>query len=164
MLYCESANWQEMTDKARLVVAKQLEVENGIMARSLLPTELSHSMNFVVQPEHTTSYIDARLPEVLATCTLVMWMETVASLAVQPYLTEGYITVGIDLSVEHLSFTTVNQTLQIECSVTTVTGNFVDFDIVATVNAKTVGKGKHRRAIISQKLIQRQISKQLKEN
>ncbi|MBV9389327.1 MAG: hypothetical protein JOZ78_23135 [Chroococcidiopsidaceae cyanobacterium CP_BM_ER_R8_30] len=129
------------------------------MVKAQIPVDLRHSLDFLVRPEHTTSHLDARLPDVLATNVIVLWMETVAALAVQPYLRDGYITVGIRIDLEHLAFTPINDILHIEANISQIQGSFIDYNLVAVNNMETVGKAKHRRAIVSPKLIQRQILK-----
>ncbi len=131
------------------------------MVKAQIPVDLKLTMDFLVMPEHTTSHLDSRLPEVLATCVIVMWMETVAALAVQPYLTEGYITVGLRIDLEHFTFTPMGHTIDIEANISNIQGNFIDYNLIAISNMEIIGKAHHRRAVISQKLIQRQISKKL---
>lgn len=88
-----------------------------------------------------------------------MWMETVTSLALQPHLLEEYITVGIRIDITQMAFVPVGDTIQLEVNVSNVDGNFVDFHILAARDAISIGKAEHRRAIVSRKLIQRQLSK-----
>jgi fluoroacetyl-CoA thioesterase len=137
-------------------------METKIMLKTQIPVDLKLTMNFLVMPEHTTSHLDARLPEVLATCVMVQWMETVAVLAVQPYLTEGYITVGLKIDLEHFTFTPMGHNIHIYANISNIQGNFINYDLVAVSNTEIVGKAHHRRAVVSQKLIQRQISKKTK--
>jgi fluoroacetyl-CoA thioesterase len=124
-----------------------------------IPRDLTYAMDFVVTPEHTIAYLDDRLPSILSTSTLVIWMETVATFAVQSYLCDGYITVGVNINLEHLTFTLVGQTIHVNATVSNLDGNFINFHLLAVSEGVIVGKADHHRAIISQKVIHRKILK-----
>jgi predicted thioesterase len=91
---------------------------------------------------------------------MVALMEGAACEAIDEALPEGQTTVGIALSIEHLSATPVGLEVRAEAEVTAVEGKVITFDVTAYDEAGPIGKGTHKRCIVnSQKFLEKTYSK-----
>ena len=70
----------------------------------------------------------------------------VAGDLIQPYLAEGWITVGAVVNVRHLAATPVGATVTARAEVTEVGKNTVTFTVEAHDGVEKIGDGTHVRA------------------
>lgn len=97
---------------------------------------------------------------VYATPCMVALMEGAACDAVAEALEEGQTTVGTGLNIEHISATPVGLEVRAEAEVTAVEGKVITFDLRAFDEAGEIGRGTHRRVIVSsQKFLDKAYSK-----
>jgi predicted thioesterase len=85
---------------------------------------------------------------VLSTPTMIALMEKAAQTSVQPFMTEGYVTVGIEINIKHLRATPVGMRVTAESVLTRVEGKQLDFQVTARDEKGVVGSGTHARAIV----------------
>ena len=102
-----------------------------------------------VEREDTASVVGSGSLLVYATPCMVALMEGAACEAIAPALPEDKTSVGIELSVSHVSATPVGMDVYATAEVTAVDGNTVTFNIAAFDEAGKIGEGTHKRAIIS---------------
>jgi predicted thioesterase len=76
-------------------------------------------------------------------------MEGAACEAVNAAIPEEKTTVGIELSISHLSATPVGMEVRAEAELTAIDGNTLSFTVTAYDEAGKIGEGTHKRAIIS---------------
>lgn len=86
---------------------------------------------------------------VYATPCMVALMEGAACEAVNAAIPEEKTTVGIELSISHLSATPVGMEVRAEAELTAIYGNTLSFTVTAYDEAGKIGEGTHKRAIIS---------------
>ena len=86
---------------------------------------------------------------VYATPCMVAMMEGAACEAIDPVMPEGHTSVGIALNIEHLAATPVGMEVRAEATVTAVEGKIITFELEAFDEAGLIGKGTHKRCIIS---------------
>lgn len=86
---------------------------------------------------------------VYATPCMVALMEGAACEAVNAAIPEEKTTVGIELSISHLSATPVGMEVRAEAELTAIDGNTLSFTVTAYDEAGKIGEGTHKRAIIS---------------
>ena len=86
---------------------------------------------------------------VYATPCMVALMEGAACEAVSAAIPEEKTTVGIELTISHLSATPVGMEVRAEAELTAVDGNTLTFTVTAYDEAGKIGEGTHKRAIIS---------------
>ena len=86
---------------------------------------------------------------VYATPCMAAMMEGAACEAIDPVMPEGHTSVGIALSIEHLSATPVGVEVKAEATVTAVEGNIITFDLKAYDEAGLIGQGTHKRCIVA---------------
>jgi predicted thioesterase len=86
------------------------------------------------------------MPAVFATPMMIYLMEVTAGDLIQPYLPEGWITVGAVVNVRHLAATPVGATVTARAEVTEVGKNTVTFSVEAHDGIEKIGEGIHVRA------------------
>lgn len=97
---------------------------------------------------------------VYATPCMIALMEGAACNAIDEAIPEGKTSVGIELSISHISATPVGMEVRAEAEVIAVEGSVVTFSITAFDEAGKIGEGTHKRAIIScQKFLEKTYAK-----
>jgi fluoroacetyl-CoA thioesterase len=87
---------------------------------------------------------------VLATPAMIALMEASALAAIDPLLPEGQASVGIEISVRHLSATPVGEEIIASAIVTQIDGKRVTFEVRAWDRKELIGEGTHVRYIIDE--------------
>lgn len=103
----------------------------------------------LVEREDTAYEVGSGSLLVYATPCMVALMEGAACEAVAAAIPEEKTTVGIELSISHLSATPVGMEVRAEAELTAVEGSILTFTVVAYDEAGKIGEGTHKRAIIS---------------
>ncbi len=98
--------------------------------------------------EWTIAHYDARLPAVLSTPAMIGMMEAATSLAVQPALTLGSITVGTRVEVDHLKAVPMRTVVTASARLTDISGRVLGFDVEARAGELLIGRGRIYRAIV----------------
>ena len=80
---------------------------------------------------------------------MVALMEGAACEAIAAALGENETTVGTELNIQHLSATPVGMDVRAEATVTAVDGRVISFEVTAYDEAGPIGKGTHKRALVS---------------
>jgi fluoroacetyl-CoA thioesterase len=86
---------------------------------------------------------------VLSTPSMIALMERASIQAVQAYLPEGHTTVGFEVHVKHFGATPKGKNVTVRAELIEVDGRKLRFRVEAHDEAKKVGEGTHRRAIIA---------------
>ena len=102
--------------------------------------------SYEIQQHHTTGHAGAAL---FATPSMIGLMEVVCMEAVQPHLEKDQTTVGIHVCVSHEKPATPGETVEISCQLTEVDGRKLQFDVEARIGDRILGRGTHRRAVMS---------------
>ena len=103
----------------------------------------------VVCESNTAAAVGSGMVPVFATPFMIALMEGAACEAVAAAIPEEKTTVGIELSISHLSATPVGMEVRAEAELTAVEGSILTFTVVAYDEAGKIGEGTHKRAIIS---------------
>jgi predicted thioesterase len=111
-----------------------------------IPVGTSFVRRDVVTKEQTVGHFVPGMPEVYGTLMLILHMETAAADAIQPFLPEGWVSVGIEVNVTHLAATPVGATVTSKAVVTAVGEKDVTFAVEAHDGVDLIGSGTHRRA------------------
>ncbi|MBK9314339.1 MAG: thioesterase family protein [Acidobacteria bacterium] len=91
---------------------------------------------------------DPMLPPVYSTPAMIYLMEVAAAGAMQPYLPEGFISVGVEINVRHAAATPIGDHVTARATVLEVVDNLVKFDVEAHDNRQLIGSGTHIRAVL----------------
>ncbi len=102
----------------------------------------------VVEKGHFASVWGSGGLDVFATPCMIAFMEGACLQLAQKSLPEGQTTVGVNVSVDHLKPSGLNQKLRICAKLASVEGRALLFDVEAYDEDGLIGKGTHKRAII----------------
>ena len=113
-----------------------------------IPEGAAAERSQVVTEEMTVAYHHPDMPPVFGTPLMIYLMEVTASDAIEKYLPEGWVTVGVVVNVKHLAATPVGATVTAKAKVLSVDGHTVTFAIEAHDGVEKIGEGTHVRAIV----------------
>ncbi|WP_146512364.1 thioesterase family protein [Thalassoglobus neptunius] len=89
------------------------------------------------------------LPPVLSTPHLIWNLETAAMELLDEFLSDGEISLGVHVDVEHLSAALIGDSVQFRATVVNASEKEVLFRVDATLAETVVSRGLHRRRIVS---------------
>lgn len=102
-----------------------------------------------VEREDTAAEVGSGSLMVYATPCMVALMEGAACEAIADAIPEGKTSVGIALDIQHTSATPVGLQVRAEAEVTEIEGSILTFQITAYDEAGVIGKGTHKRALVT---------------
>ena len=114
---------------------------------------------FVIKGDDCISNIDTVLPTLLGTYTLVKWMEIVSAKLANQNISDKFLTVGQEVCIKHEGMGKIQQEVKIISEVIETSKRKIEFQILAIINNKQIASAKHTRAIISKRIIERQLQK-----
>lgn len=103
----------------------------------------------LVEREDTAAEVGSGSLLVYATPCMVALMEGAACEAISSALPEDKTSVGIELSIKHVSATPVGLEVRATAEVTAVEGNIISYNISAYDEAGLIGEGTHKRALVT---------------
>jgi len=103
----------------------------------------------VVREEHSARSVGSGHVKVLSTPSMIAFMEGVSRDLVQPYLPEGYTTVGTRVDVRHLNPAPVGHEITVRSELIAVEGRKLIFKVEAFWKEYKIGEGKHERYIVN---------------
>ncbi len=118
---------------------------------------------FKVKPKDCTSAVDKRLPDLLGTYTIVLWMEIVSAKLAQNSLDDKYITVGQNINLNHIGMAIIDEDVIVSSTFLHQNKRTLAFKLEVHLGNELIAEAEHKRVIIQQRLIQRQIEKKNKE-
>ena len=99
-----------------------------------------------VAREMTVAHFHDEMPEVFGTPIMIYHMEVTAAELIQPYLPDGWVSVGVVVDVKHLAATPVGATVTVRANVLASDDNTVTFEVEAHDGVDKIGEGRHVRA------------------
>ena len=108
----------------------------------------TYESRYVVKAEDTAANVGSGELPVLATPTLIAWMENAAMLTVAKDLSDNETTVGGKISVSHLRPSAIGTTVEISAIVTDVDGKKITFSLQAKDSSNVIAEGEHIRFIV----------------
>lgn len=114
-----------------------------------IPVNLSSQAVTHVDESLTAERIGSGLLRVLATPMMIALMEKAALDTVQPFLPEGWTTVGTKVHVEHTKATLEGDTIIADALLVEKDGRRLKFDVKAKDSAGLIGVGIHERIIVN---------------
>ena len=125
-----------------------------------LTVGMKGEVSTLVEREDTAAEVGSGSLLVYATPCMVALMEGAACEAITACMGENQTTVGIELSISHLSATPVGLEVRAEAEVTAVDGKIITFSVAAFDESGKIGEGTHKRCIVSsQKFLEKAYSK-----
>ena len=101
-----------------------------------------------IPAEWTIASLDPGLPAVFGTPAMILLMEMAAAQGMARFLPEGYISLGVEVSVRHLAATPVGERVRARATVIEVAGRLVKFEIEAHDSQQLIGTGTHIRSVV----------------
>ncbi len=115
-------------------------------ATAAIPIGASASKSVVVTRELTVAHFHPDMPEVYGTPLMIYLMEVAAADAIQKYLPEGWVSVGVLVDVKHLAATPIGLTVTATAEVISIEDATVVFAVEAHDGLEKIGEGRHARA------------------
>jgi predicted thioesterase len=120
------------------------------MRLAMANAELTPGLTAVIETEVDDKLVVKHMggDGVLSTPSMIGLMERAGIQAVQAHLPEGHTTVGFEVNVKHFGATPKGQKVTVKAELIEIEGRKLRFKVEAHDEAKKVGEGTHRRAII----------------
>lgn len=118
------------------------------MSATNIPIGTTASKSVIVTRDLTVAHYHPGLPEAYGTPLMIYLMEVAAGDAIQPFLPEGWASVGVAVSVRHLAPTPVGRTVTATATVTAVDEKTITFAVAAHDGVEPIGTGTHVRTPI----------------
>ncbi len=109
---------------------------------------LTLTLEAVAEPRESAAAMASGALEVFSTPSLVARFEAACLQAVQPHLSEGSTTVGVEVAVKHLKATPIGQPVRCTVTVTAVDGRRIAFSGELWDAAGKIGEGTHTRVVV----------------
>ncbi len=116
-----------------------------------IPPGLKHTEEIIVSESQSAIAYESGMVNVFATPAMIALMEKTARVSVQPYLPDGYTTVGTEVNVKHLKATPIGNCVKGESYLKTVIGSKLTFELHAWDGKGMIGIGTHIRVIVEEK-------------
>lgn len=100
---------------------------------------------------------------VYSTPNMINLMEHAAREALKPYLEAGEESVGVTVDMKHTGATPIGTDVRATARVTGIDGRLVDFEVVAYDGEGEVGRGSHRRAVVSLDKIKHKVNEKAQQ-
>ena len=126
-------------------------------ATANIPVGAAATQSMEVTRETTVAHFHSDMPEVFGTPMMIYLMELAAAEAIQPYLPEGWVSVGATVEVRHLAATPVGFNVTARAEVVSVSDHLVTFTVEAHDGVDRIGEGTHVRAPIEMERFERRV-------
>lgn len=111
-----------------------------------------------VTREMTVAHFHEHMPEVYGTPIMIYHLENTAAAAIQKFLPEGWITVGVVVNVKHLAATPVGATVTTRAEVLEVGDTTIKFAVEAHDGFEKIGEGTHVRAAVEMERFMKRVN------
>lgn len=128
-----------------------------------IPIGATATQQIEVTREMTVAHFHEHMPEVYGTPIMIYHMENTAASAIQEYLPEGWVTVGVVANVKHLAATPVGATVTARAEVIEVGDYTIKFAVEAHDGFEKIGEGIHVRATVEMKRFMKKVEAKGKE-
>ncbi|HOW68834.1 MAG TPA: thioesterase family protein [Candidatus Paceibacterota bacterium] len=116
--------------------------------RNTIKTGMCAEIEFRVENEHTISFLEADMPAVLSTPSLIWFLEHAAIEVLKPVLEAGEVSVGTNVEIQHLAPTPAGCTVTCRARVVQADGQAVSFHVEAHDSHELIARGYHQRRIV----------------
>ena len=118
-------------------------------AREFIRIGMSAERTLVVPPERTVGHFVPHMPMVYATPMMILEMEMTSGDAINKYLQPGWVTVGTEVDIRHLSATPVGAKVRTTARVIAVERRVIRFEVEAFDDKRRIGEGRHARGLVN---------------
>ncbi len=131
------------------------------LAEFKIPIGITCEEVFEVKHEHSAKNIGSGDIDVLATPSMIAFMENVAWKCVKKYLPKDYITVGVNVEVKHLNPVPIGANVLVKASLIAAEGRKLVFKVVVFWGDIKVGEGLHERYVVHRARFLEKVKKML---
>lgn len=103
----------------------------------------------IVDQESLASTKGSGLLDIFATPSMIGLMEDAAKNSVEPYMEEGYGTVGMRVEIDHLAPSPIGVKVWAESELIEIDRRVLTFKVEAFTEKEKIGEGIHKRCIIN---------------
>lgn len=121
------------------------------MNEIVLPTKISKEIEFTVTKEYTAVHLGSGSISVLATPSMILFMEIASGWLAHEHLPQDYTTVGTKVCIEHLAAVMEGQKVVSKSELITQDKRKLVFSVEVIHNDTLIGKGTHERFIVNEK-------------
>lgn len=104
---------------------------------------------YVVQEADSAKEMGSGSLSVLSTPSLIAFMENAAMLELNPSLSEGETSVGIEMNMKHVAASPIGAKVKVTSQITESHKSIRTFEIKAYEEDKLIGEAVHKRAIVN---------------
>ena len=126
-------------------------------ASKTLKPGLSSQMEFTVEEKHAASHIGSGSVRVLATPSMILFIEITARTMIEEYLPETHTSVGTQVNVSHLAPSPVGSAIRTVVTLETVEEYKITLTVSAWEGEKKIGEGTHERYVVEKARFLQQI-------
>lgn len=123
-----------------------------------IPVGASAEVSRIVEREMTVAHHHENMPAVFGTPFMIYLMEVAAANAIENYLPEGWVSVGVVVNIKHLAATPVGSKVTARARVVAVGDSTVSFEVEAYDTHEKIGEGTHDRAPVNLERFNRRVS------
>ncbi|MCE7735710.1 MAG: thioesterase family protein [Candidatus Heimdallarchaeota archaeon] len=108
------------------------------------------SLDFEVTKEYTAAHIGSGSISVLATPSMILFMEIASGMLAHDHIPQGYTSVGTRVCVDHLDAVLEGNTVQVISVIAGIDKRKIIFDVEVKHKDRVIGKGTHIRFIVNE--------------
>ena len=113
-----------------------------------VPIGIARTDTFPTRAEHTAASVGNQGVAVVATTTLILFIEETCGNALKPHLDAGEASVGTRIAVDHLAALAPGHEVTVRAEAIAVEGRLVTFGVEVKGGGKLLMQGRHTRAIV----------------
>jgi predicted thioesterase len=121
------------------------------MSEINLPLNARKSLDFKVTKEFTAAHIGSGNVSVLATPSMILFMEIASGMLAHDHLPQGYTSVGTRVCIDHLDAVLEDNTVQATSVIAGIDKRKIIFDVEVKHGNRLIGNGTHIRFIVNEK-------------
>ena len=103
---------------------------------------------FTVEEVHTAAQVGSGTLRVLATPSMIAYMETTARILLDDNLPDTHSSVGVLVNIRHLAPSPQGSEVRVRAEIIDVEKNLVSLSVQAWDDEEQIGKGQHERVVI----------------
>lgn len=105
--------------------------------------------SMIVEEKHLASSLGSGNAKVFSTPTMITFVEKTCHDVLIPYLSEGYITVGSKVNIQHLKPTPLGAKVTCKVKLIETNGKTFDFNVEVYDEIELIGQGSHQRCQVN---------------
>ena len=116
-----------------------------------IPNGIRHQKEITVSNTDSACAFGSGLVNVFATPAMIALMEATALESIEPYMPEGFTSVGSEVNIKHLKGTRIGRIVKADSYLRSFDGRKLFFELHAWDESGMIGIGTHTRIIVEEK-------------